>query len=1215
METLYLSLKALNSQQIELRYWQGQRSAYEQKILAISEIEDLIGQSELDYYVLRPRLTALGQRLYDWLDGEGRWLSRAIQNCGSEGFTLAIAVEGKLAHLPWEVMHDGTGFVIEKPYPLVVPVRWVDQPTKPRSPQNRPLQILFMASSPESVQPVLNFEAEETEILRITGDLPLTLRVEESGCVAELNNLWRRYPEGTYDIFHLTGHADLQREAPHAPFFITEALTGERQDTFAPDLQKVFQTRPPRLIFLSGCRTGEAGQAVSVPSLAETLVQQGIPAVMGWGRPVLDTSATQAASWFYEHLASGEGLVQALGLTYQRLLKQQVRGWHLLRLYVRGTEWGAIVDPPGDYIPPPEPVQSQFLDYEQKVRVATPDQFVGRRRILQKGLRALKQSKSIGVMLHGIGGVGKSTVAARLLERLPEYQPIVIYRELDAPQLERLLFMQCTSELGKEILNRNLSLMQRLTAFLRQGLNEPQQRFILVLDDFEVNLDSRTDGTQVLKPEVVEVLMALMRAIAQSQQPHRVLITSRYDVRLPELNERIERIPLAALRGADLQKKCDRLEGFRKASEPDGGIQEKAKTIADGNPRLLEWLNKILLDEKTDPNRILDAMAQRVQEFREEILAQELLAQQSDEVRQILSRMQIYELPVPYSAVSAICQDIPSLNHHVQRATAIGLLECDLASGGTLYRLPRILTPLLDTVSDESFYQMGLNELYRLWWGSGCSEERAIELLRLADHSEHYEIGDEIASCIGRLWDDQGRYREAGSIYEQILEKRQKLLGQEHPSVATSLNDLAVIYDTQGRYEEAEALQIHALLMRKKLLGQEHPDVAQSLNNLAFHYANQGHYEKAEPLHIQSLQMRKKLLGQEHPDVAISLNNLASLYRNLGRYEEAEPLYTQALQMNTKLLGQEHSDVAISLNNLALLYYEQGRYEEAEPVYIQALQIWEKLFGQKHPHVAQNLNNLAELYKKRGWFEKAEPLLIQALHIRQKVFGQEHPHVATSQLNLGVLYANQGRYEEAESLYKQALQMLQKLLGQEHPYVATSQLSLGVLYANQGRYEEAESLYKQALQMLQRLLGQEHPDIACNLNNLAELYSSQGRYEEAESLYKQALQILQKLLGQKHPDIATSLNNLASLYNNQGRYEEAEPLYKQALQIRQRFLGAEHPDVAISLHNLGTLYQRQEKYSKAKAHYLSAIAIAQASLGPNHPHTQTMIDWLNSLPE
>ena len=69
-----------------------------------------------------------------------------------------------------------------------------------------------------------------------------------------------------------------------------------------------------------------------------------------------------------------------------------------------------------------------------------------------------------------------------------------------------------------------------------------------------------------------------------------------------------------------------------------------------------------------------------------------------------------------------------------------------------------------------------------------------------------------------------------------------KLLGAEHPSVATSLNNLAGLYESQGRYTEAEPLYIKALDMRKKLLGAEHPDVASSLNNLAFLYNAQGRY-------------------------------------------------------------------------------------------------------------------------------------------------------------------------------------------------------------------------------------------------------------------------------------------------------------------------------------------------------------------------------------
>ncbi|BAY62632.1 NB-ARC domain-containing protein [Calothrix brevissima NIES-22] len=147
----------------------------------------------------------------------------------------------------------------------------------------------------------------------------------------------------------------------------------------------------------------------------------------------------------------------------------------------------------------------------------------------------------------------------------------------------------------------------------------------------------------------------------------------------------------------------------------------------------------------------------------------------------------------------------------------------------------------------------------------------------------------------------------------------------------------AFFYNGQGLYTQAEPWYQHCLEASKKRLGEEHPDVATSLNNLAFLYPSQGRYSEAEPLYIQALALTRKLLGEEHPDVATSLNNLAALYRSQGRYSEAEPLYIQALALTRKLLGEEHPSVATSLNNLAFLYPSQGRYSEAEPLYIQAL--------------------------------------------------------------------------------------------------------------------------------------------------------------------------------------------------------------------------------------------------------------------------------------
>ncbi|MEH2277143.1 MAG: tetratricopeptide repeat protein, partial [Nostoc sp.] len=156
---------------------------------------------------------------------------------------------------------------------------------------------------------------------------------------------------------------------------------------------------------------------------------------------------------------------------------------------------------------------------------------------------------------------------------------------------------------------------------------------------------------------------------------------------------------------------------------------------------------------------------------------------------------------------------------------------------------------------------------------------------------------------LARFYEGQGAYLQALPWREQCLSAARKRFGDEHPDMATSLNNLALLYKSQGRYGDAEPLLIEALAMTKRLLGDEHPDVATSLNNLALLYDSQGRYSEAEPLYIEALGMRKRLLGDEYPSVATSLNNLALLYDSQGRYSEAEPLYIEALGMRKRLLG------------------------------------------------------------------------------------------------------------------------------------------------------------------------------------------------------------------------------------------------------------------------------------------------------------------------
>lgn len=107
---------------------------------------------------------------------------------------------------------------------------------------------------------------------------------------------------------------------------------------------------------------------------------------------------------------------------------------------------------------------------------------------------------------------------------------------------------------------------------------------------------------------------------------------------------------------------------------------------------------------------------------------------------------------------------------------------------------------------------------------------------------------------------------------------------------ANLLNNAARYLVDRALFAEAEPLCQRSLAISEKVLGLDHPDVATSLNNLAALYRSQGKYAEAKPLYKRSLAICEKALGPGHPAVATSLNNLAELYRSQGKHTEAEPL-------------------------------------------------------------------------------------------------------------------------------------------------------------------------------------------------------------------------------------------------------------------------------------------------------------------------------------
>ena len=137
---------------------------------------------------------------------------------------------------------------------------------------------------------------------------------------------------------------------------------------------------------------------------------------------------------------------------------------------------------------------------------------------------------------------------------------------------------------------------------------------------------------------------------------------------------------------------------------------------------------------------------------------------------------------------------------------------------------------------------------------------------------------------LDRFYSGQGLYTLAESWCQQCVSVVQTRLGEEHPDVATSYNNLAALYNYQGRYQDAEPLLKKALELSQRLLGEEHPDVATSYDNLALLYNSQGRYQDAEPLYIKALEIAELSLGVAHPKTILVRKNYADFLHNYANF-------------------------------------------------------------------------------------------------------------------------------------------------------------------------------------------------------------------------------------------------------------------------------------------------------------------------------------------
>ncbi|HEY9649931.1 MAG TPA: tetratricopeptide repeat protein [Coleofasciculaceae cyanobacterium] len=414
--------------------------------------------------------------------------------------------------------------------------------------------------------------------------------------------------------------------------------------------------------------------------------------------------------------------------------------------------------------------------------------------------------------------------------------------------------------------------------------------------------------------------------------------------------------------GADLRKKCNRLSAFDAKSQVDEALQSQARRLADGNPRLLEWLNdKIRQNSPLDQTAILNRLEADPVELREQVLAEALLVQIDQPLKEMLQRGLVFELPVPREAIAAVCESIPNLEQQINRAVALGLLE---VSPDSSLRVPRIL-PLNLPEDAEALHKQGATVLYRLWWEGAESptKEQGLEIHRLALRGKEKEIAAQTANVLASHWKNQGRYCEVVQLCNSTLKiaKDYRVLHQ----LARAEECLGDVSKALEHYQQALDL----------CPPEDEKAKGDIIHNLAEIYATQRQTEKALALNQQFLELTERI--GDNQGKASALHQQACLKLDQGQSDEALALYEQSFDLESDIQGK-----AATLHQMGIIKANQEKIEEAIAFFKQSLALKESMGNVYNVYgKAMTLQWLGILVARQGDVFAALEYLLESLEI------------------------------------------------------------------------------------------------------------------------------------------------------------------------------------------------------------------------------------------
>ncbi|MFF9581665.1 CHAT domain-containing protein [Streptomyces achromogenes] len=1148
-------------------------------------------------------LLAVGRELYRWLDGDLGQLTRLLDAAPAplmfevRASARPSAAAWALLRAPFELLAAPEGGFLAEAPELFAVARRLGQPGPVQAPDGYRLGVAFMASAPRG-QHELDFEAEEMAILKAVGETSLDLVVEDSGNPERLG--LRLSELGGMPVVHLSCHG-LHNwrpgpDGPAVPVLLMEDDLGDGLPTSADTLVGLLTPRP-RLAFVSACLTatgadvaghvpagaGRRGGATAGPgvpvahSMATGLVAAGMPAVVGWDGSVSDQAATRFAEHLYKQLSRRADVAEAVARARRALLAcpdEILRAdWHLARLWLGPAGGGPLVAGTRKrQLVPPHHVTKTFLDRKHELPVAAAEMFVGRRPEMQHALRALRGGQKAGVLLHGQGRLGKSSLAARIADRHPnravavvfgDYTPTAvldaIYDAVVAHPAARTVIDTRRDEVRHQPERLKPLLIDLLAGPCAQELDGGGKPLLLIIDDLEQILTANPDGPHRIDPEYATVLADVLSAFDPAITDSRLLITSRYTFTLHGLEARLEPVQLQPLSPAAQRKLQRRQQDLAPAGYviQRAGLAQRALDVSCGNPGLQDLIGlRLVYGSEVDPARAEAAVASMeeylhqgdlpadnadIGKFLENLALDTLLDQAGPAHRDLLRACALFTLPVPQPVIDVLAA---AVGGSASRLSGLGLLDSfpdQYRSAVPALAVNALAAGRLDPLTPDeqaALATLAAEPLYEQWGGASPDPVRGrdldLQLTRLALLADNPTItADCAAAAVSAL--RQGPASTAAELGHQAVTLLDR---HNHGIPVTLLRAVADAAVTSGDGDSADTLLQRAVQQSRSSDRQvEQAAHAGVLYDHANRLITRGEIHQAEDQLHQARQLFTDA-GYSR-EAAVAWGKIADIHEQRGEVDVALRIHREVTLPVYEGIGDSR-EAAVTWGKIAHIHKMRGEVDEALRIHREVeLPVYERIGEIRSTAVAWG--KIADIHKMRGEVDEALRIHREVeLPVYEQIGDTREAAIAWGKI--ADIHEQRGEVDEALRIHREVTLPVYERIGDTR-FTALTWGTIADIYKQRGEVDEALRIRREVELPVYEQIGASR-EAAVTWGKIADIHEQRGEVDEALRIRREVTLPVYERIGDTR-SIAVAWGKIADIHKMRGEVDEALRIHRE----------------------------------------------------------------------